>query len=98
MARHSRPAQGLSKDQSSTAHTASSSVQPQPRVSRTRRSVQPVRLVVSDEPPPNTDHPLAGLSPSERQRQRLLKLAEILAEAAKRKAAEQAAKGKEGVQ
>jgi hypothetical protein len=45
--------------------------------------VQPVRLVVSDEPPPNTDHPLASLSPSERQRQRLLKLAEILAEAAK---------------
>lgn len=60
--------------------------------------MQPVKLVVSDEPPPNTDHPLAGLSPSERQRQRLLKLAEILAEAAKRKAAEQAVNGKEGVQ
>lgn len=64
--------------------------------------MQPVKLVVSDEPPPNTDHPLAGLSSSERHQQWLFKMAELLAETAQRRAeqmaAEQAAKVKEGAQ
>lgn len=95
MRQDSHLGRGLSKEHS----TAPISRRSQSRVATTRRSVQPVKLVVADEPPLNADHPLARLSPSERQRQRLLKLAEVLAEAAKRKAAEQAAaNGKEGDQ
>jgi hypothetical protein len=44
---------------------------------------------------PNKQHPLANLKTSERECQRLIRLAEILAEAAKRRADEQANSGKE---
>lgn len=93
MAKNLRSAQGLLRDQSTKGDL---SAQPKSRVRRSRRNIQSVELVFSDAPPPNTDHPLAGLSHSERQSQRLLKLAEILAEAATRQAAEKAIKGKEG--
>lgn len=63
---------------------------------KNRRLLKPVELVVSEEPVANVDHPLVGLDPLERKRQRLSRLAEILAAAARRIAADQAAKGKKG--
>lgn len=98
MARHSLRAPGLSSDPSGKLDPTPTSGQPQPRVSRLRRGVPLSELLGSDAPPPNTEHPLAGLSHSERQRHRLLKLAEVLVESAKRKAAAQASKGKDVVQ
>lgn len=98
MAKRDFPAEGFENNQPGNLNPALPSDQPQPRVSRTRRSVPSVEVVVSDALAPNSDHPLAGLSRSERQHQRLLKLAEILAEEAKRKAAEQVSKGEEEIQ
>lgn len=93
VAKNLRSAQGSSSDQSCKRdHSA----KPKSRVRRSRRSIQSVEFVFSDTPPSNTDHPLAGLSHSERQSQRLLKLAEILAGAATRQAEEKATNEKEG--
>lgn len=68
-----------------------------PRVTRSKRRVASVEIVFSDDPIPNSDHPLASLSPLDRHRHRLLKLAEILAQAAARRATRLTSYGKEAV-
>jgi hypothetical protein len=89
-----RSARGQS-DQSGPSNVPSCSQKPKPRVRTSRRSLLPAEVVMSDDPPSNGDHPLGGLSRSERRCQRLLKLAQIVAETAKRQAIEQTSNEKE---
>ncbi len=65
-------------------------------ISSTRRKAA-VELVFSDAPTQNNDHPLANLDPVERHQQRVQNLAEILAQAAARRAQRLCANGKETV-
>lgn len=68
-----------------------------PRVTRSKRGVASVELVFSDDAAPNNDHPLVSLSSSDRQRLRLIKLAEILAQVAVRREKQLTTNGKEAV-
>lgn len=86
---------GPSRDQSTKSSNSLGFIPTLPRVSKLKRRETSLELVLSDEPSPNCDHPLASLSSADRQRQRLLKLAEILAHAAARRAARLASSGKE---
>jgi hypothetical protein len=56
-----------------------------------------VELVFSNAPIQNDEHPLANLNPAERDQQRIQKLAEILAQAAARRAQRLCSNGKEVV-
>ncbi len=67
------------------------------RVTSSTRRKAAVELVFSDDPIQNDDHPLANLNPAERDQQRVQKLAEILAEAAARRAQRLCSNGKEVV-
>lgn len=67
------------------------------RVSSPTRQKAAVELVFSDAPTQNNDHPLANLNPMERHQQRVQNLAEILAQAAARRAQRLCSNGKEDV-
>ena len=88
---------GLIEDQPITSSNSAGFITSLPRVTRSKRRVASVELVLSDDPAPNNDHPLASLSPSDRDRHRLLKLAEILAQVAARRAVRPTFNGKEAV-
>ena len=88
---------GPTRDRTSKTSGSAGFTSPQTGVTRSKRRVASVELVFSDDLPPNNDHPLANLSPEDRQRHRLLKLAEIIAQAAARRATRQTSNKKETV-
>ena len=76
-------------------NSLSSSLNPsKPRVQRSRRVSTWVEAVLPDATP-NSDHPLNDLSVLDRQRSRIQKIAEILADAATRQASKQTPNKKE---
>jgi len=88
---------GTTNNQPNITSRAAGVGSPQNGVMKSKRRAVSVEVTFSDDLSSNDDHPLINLCPEDRHRHRLLKLAEILAQAARRRAEQQASRMKEAV-